>query len=122
MTVTEHLDKIYQKGFHITLNWNEDFTIYYNANDVIPATSYDIHILSSSYYKSESNPYTFEDMVEVCCDIFYSWYNKNIKLIDDFDNLYDQNTLSKLESVCLGDIGRSVARELNLNDILDLYE
>ena len=35
MTVSEHLDKIFQLGFWITINWNEDFNITYNANDNI---------------------------------------------------------------------------------------
>lgn len=122
MSITEHLDKIYQLGFSINFNWNEDFSIYYNANNVIPATDYSVCILSSPYYMSESNPYTFEDMVEVCCDIFYRWFNNNKQIIDDFDNFYDQENLNRLEESCLGSIGKTVARELNLNDILNLYE
>ena len=122
MSITEHLDKIYQLGFSINFNWNEDFSICYNANNVIPATDYSVCILSSPYYMSESNPYTFEDMVEVCCDIFYRWFNNNKQIIDDFDNFYDQENLNRLEESCLGSIGKTVARELNLNDILNLYE
>jgi hypothetical protein len=61
-------------------------------------------------------------MIEVCCDFFYTWYNKNIKIIDEFDNIYDQDSLLKLESVCLGDITKSVARELNLSDILNILD
>lgn len=116
----ENLDRIHKLGFWITLNWNEEFEIYYNANDVLPATAYAVCVLRCSYYRSETNPYTFEEMIEVCCDIFYSWYNKNLKAIKNFDNLYDQDSLSKLEDVCMGDVTKSVARELNLNDILGM--
>ena len=122
MTVSEHLDKIFQLGFWITINWNEDFNITYNANDIMPASAYAVGIMSCSYYKSQTDPYTFEEMIEVCCDFFYTWYNKNIKIIDEFDNIYDQESLLKLESVCLGDITKNVARELNLSDILNILD
>ena len=122
MTVSEHLDKIFQLGFWITINWNEDFNITYNANDIIPASAYAVGIMSCSYYKSQTDPYTFEEMIEVCCDFFYTWYNKNIKIIDEFDNIYDQDSLLKLENVCLGDITKNVARELNLSDILNILD
>lgn len=119
--MNEHLDRISNLGFWITLNWNEDFSILYNANDIIPSTSYAVGIMNCSYYKSNSNPYTYEEMIEVCCDLFYSWYNKNLSVIKEFDNIYDQNSLLKLEDICLGDVTKSVARELNLNDILELF-
>lgn len=122
MSTSEHLDKIFQLGFWITINWNEDFIITYNANDVLPATAYAVTILSCSYYKSKTNPYTFEELIEVCCDFFYSWYNKNLNTIKDFDNIYDQNSLLKLEDVCLGDVTKRVARELNLSDILSIID
>lgn len=120
--MNEHLDRIFNLGFWITLNWNEDFTILYNANDIIPSTAYAVGIMNCSYYKSKSNPYTYDEMVEVCCDLFYSWYNKNLNVIKEFDNLYDQNSLSKLEDTCLGDVTKIVARELNLSDILQIID
>ncbi len=120
--MNEHLDRISKLGFWITLNWNEDFSILYNANDIIPSTAYVVNIMSCSYYRSQSNPYTYDEMIEVCCDLFYSWYNKNLSVIKEFDNSYDQNSLHKLEDICLGDVTKSVARELNLNDILDLFD
>jgi hypothetical protein len=120
--MSEDLDRIFKLGFWITLNWNEDFGIYYNANDIIPSTAYAVNIMNCNYYKSQSNPYTYEEMVEVCCDFFYTWYNKNLSIIKEFDNLYDQKSLSKLEDNCLGDVTKKVDRELNLTDILNLFE
>lgn len=122
MTTSDHLDKIFQLGFWLCINWNEDFNISYNTNDVIPATEYSVNILSCSYLKSETDPYTFEEMIEVCCDFFYTWYNKNIQIINEFDNFSDQNSLLKLEDVCLGNITKRVARELNLTDILNILD
>lgn len=122
MKTTEHLDRIFKLGFWITLNWNEDFEIYYNANDVVPATAYSICVLRCSYYKSESSTYTYEQMIEVCCDLFYSWYNKNLILIKDFDKSYDVKSMEKLEDKCLGEVTKTVARELNLTDLLTIFK
>lgn len=121
MVMSDRLNEIYKLGFWITINWNEEFGIYYNANDVIPATAYAITILDCSYYRSETNPYTFEKMIEICCDMFFNWYNKNLNYIRKFDENYNKDTMSKLEDVCLGDITKVVARELNLTDILNLF-
>ncbi len=121
MKTSDHLDRIFKLGFWITLNWNEDFEIYYNASDVVPATAYSICVLRCSYYKSESSPYTYEQMIEVCCDLFYSWYNKNLSLIKDFDKSYDTKSMEKLEDKCLGEVTKIIARELKLDDIIGLF-
>lgn len=117
MKISNHLDKLYELGFEITLDWKSEFCVYYNANDVIPP----ILILRCSYYKS-SSAYTFEDMIECCCDIFYNWYNKNIKIIKNFDVDYDKQTLDKLEDCSVGDVTKMVARDLNLTDLLDMFD
>lgn len=121
MKISEHLDRISKLGFWITINWNEDFEIFYNANDVYPSTAYAISILKCSYYKSQINPYSFQEMIEVCCDLFYSWYNKNLELIKDFDIKQDNSSMETLEEHCLGEITKIVARELNLTDILKIF-
>lgn len=121
MTTSDHLDKIFELGFWICINWNEDFNISYNASEIYQS-EYSVNILSCSYLKSQTEPYTFEEMVEVCCDFFYSWYNKNIAVINEFDTLNDQKSLHKLEDTCLGNITKVVARELNLTDILDIID
>jgi hypothetical protein len=120
--IEETLNRIFKLGFWISIEWNESFSIYYNANDVIPSTAYSVNILNCSYYKSQFNIYTYLVMVETCCDFFYEWYNKNLKIISKFDNESSQDALNKLEDVCLGDITKRVARELNLTDILNLFE
>lgn len=120
--IEENLNRIFKLGFWISMEWNESFSIFYNANDVIPASSYAVTILTASYYKSQTNPYTYLEMVETCCDFFYEWYNKNLKVIQNFDNNYDQDSLNKLEDICLGEITKRIARDLNLTDILNLFE
>lgn len=118
MTIFEKLDEISKLGFWITINWKEEFSIFYNANDVVPTTAYAIRILECSYYTSKRNTYTFEKFIEVCCDMFFVWYNKNLKVIKEFDDRYNKDSMSKLEDICLGDITKVVCRELNLIDIL----
>lgn len=117
METSKHLDKIYSLGFWIDINWNGNIQISYNANDVYPATAYFIDILSCNYYKSKDE-YSFEDMIECACDIFYSWYNANLSLITEFDEDYSPKALEKLEAVCPHDVTKQVARDLGLDDIL----
>lgn len=118
MTTFEKLDEISKLGFWITINWKEEFSVFYNANDVVPATAYAIRILECSYYTSKTNSYTFEKFIEVCCDMFFNWYNKNLKVLKEFDDRYNKDSMSELEDTCLGDITKVVGRELNLIDIL----
>lgn len=122
MTLVEHLDKIYSLGFQVDLYWNESIDISYNANDVFPATAYSVVILSCSYYKSKEVEYSFSDLVECVCDVFYEWYNKNLSVLNEFDEHYDPKALEKLENVCPRDVTKQVARDLNLTDILRLFK
>jgi len=115
--MTEHLDRIFKLGFGIAISWNEDIEIYYNANDVYPASAYAIGVLRCSYY-GDRDVFTFSDMVESCCDLFYGWYNENLKLIKDFDRDYNPETMHTLEDKCLGDVSKVVNRDLSLGKIL----
>ncbi len=121
MEISNHLDKIFELGFEITLDWKNEFGIYYNASDVIPATAYSICVLRCSYYKSKHS-YTFEEMVECCCDLFYGWYNRNIDKIREFDREYDVEHMDILEDSCLRDVTKQVARDLNLTDLLEMFD
>ena len=121
MKTSKHLDKIYSLGFLIDIEWNSSFGISYNANDVYPATSYFVDVLSCVYYKSKDE-YSFEDMIESACDIFYHWYNTNLSLITEFDEDYSPSVLEKLESTCPHDVTKQVARDLGLDDILKMMQ
>jgi hypothetical protein len=116
----EDLDRIKKLGFDIELSWNDSLNIYYNANDVYPASSYFIDILNCSYYNDPN--YTFSDMLITCFDIFYEWYNKNLDLIKRFDKEYTPESLSELEDSCPRDVNKQVARELKLTDLLELFD
>ena len=117
MTINDHLNKIFSLGFYIELNWNETLSIYYNSsNEDDPECIIDV--LHCSYQKSNEVSYSYEDMVEVCCDFFYGWYNKNLNIIKQFDNLPDSESIDKLKDYVMKDVTKRVARELNLTDIL----
>ena len=122
MEVSKHLDKIKSMGFDISIDWNIEINIWYNANDIYPATAYSAEILHCSYYRSKEVEYSFEDMMECVCDMFYHWYNTNLSTINEFDEHYDPKALEKLENCCLGDVTKQVARDLGLNDILSMIE
>jgi hypothetical protein len=120
MKASDHLDKIFSLGFCIDIRWNDYIQISYNADDVFPNTSYIVDVLICRYFKSNDIEYSFEDMIIRCCDIFYQWYNDNIKFIREFDDHYDPKSLQKLEDSCLYDITKQVARDFGLDDILKI--
>ena len=67
----------------------------------------------------KNNNISFEEMVEVSCDFFYSWYNKNLEILNKYESSNISDYLDKLKDSVLGDITESVYRDLNLDNILD---
>ena len=72
-------------------------------------------VLLCNFY--DNKKFTYEDFIEVCCDLFYQWYNKNSSIIRNFEN--GNVSSQQLEDYCLGDVSKRVLRELNLNNLLD---
>ena len=108
----DHLDRIENLGFDVLLSWNKYFQITYEDNlDAV----FDI---ITCYYKKNNN-ISFEEMVEVSCDFFYSWYNKNLEILNKYESSNISDYLDKLKDSVLGDITESVYRDLNLDNILD---
>lgn len=116
----EDLDRIHSLGFQIELSWNDSINIYYNANDVYPASAYFIDVLNFSYYHVSG--YEFQDMLKNCFDIFYEWYNKNLDIIKRFDKEGTPEALGKLEDSCPKNVAKQVARDLKLNGLLEMFE
>jgi hypothetical protein len=122
MEISEHLDKIQSLGFQPVLYWNNSFQITYeveNINYNFNQYPVDLKIMMCNFQEPYSNLYTYEDMLEVCCDIFYGWYNKNLHIIKELDTIADFQSYTNLEDIVMGDITKVVARELNLSDLLD---
>jgi hypothetical protein len=107
--IKTHLDKIVDLGFVVDICWNSDFSIEFYDLDLV--------VLRAIY---ESND-DFEDFMEICIDMFYSWYNENYKLIERYENCQDdeKNEIQeKLEKGVLGHITMTVTRELTLNKLI----
>lgn len=108
--IKKHLDKIVDLGFVVDISWNSDFSIEFYDLDLV--------VLRAVY---ESND-DFEDFMEICIDMFYSWYNENYKIIEIYENSQDDteklNIQDKLEKNVLGHITKSVNRELTINKLI----
>lgn len=110
MKISQHLDKVYSLGFTVNLSWNQSIEICFILDD--------INIVSVLFCALQSdlpvNDCRFEDLIEVCCDIFYHWYNENLYLIKKVIN---ENSIIEIEDKCLGDVTKRVYRELNLSNL-----
>jgi hypothetical protein len=108
----DHLDRIDNLGFNVNLNWKRSIEIVYDID-----SSFEIRVFTC-FYKPDLGP-SFEDIIETSCDFFYSWYNKNIKLIKDYEHNSDIENYDKLVDTCLGDITNRVYRDFSINELLD---
>ncbi len=107
--IKTHLDKIVDLGFVVDISWNSDFAIEFYDMDIL---------VLRAIYESQDD---FEDFMEICIDMFYTWYNDNYKLIDRYEHSQDdeKNEIQdKLEKGVLGHITKSVNRELLLNKLI----
>jgi len=107
--IKTHLDKIVELGFSVDISWNSSFSIDFIDIDLI--------VLRAVY---DSN-HNFDDFMEICIDMFYTWYNENYKLIERYEHCQDdeKNEIQdKLEKGVLGHITKSVNRELLLNKLI----
>lgn len=114
----EHLDRIQKLGFTIEILWNQEISISLESIDMNSFTnSFGVKILFCNF--TERPELSFEEMIEVSCDYFYSWYNKNLSKIREFENLdTDENYQSICDSI-LGDITTQVYRDFSLDQLFD---
>jgi hypothetical protein len=101
------LDNIDKLGFNTELKWNNSFFITYNVK-ILGVALYPLIIL-----KCDINSKEFDDIIRMCYDIFYEWYKSNSTLLNKVD-LDD----SEIENIAIGDVTKSVMRELNLIKLL----
>ena len=115
----EHLDRIEKLGFNPVLNWNKSFEINFDIREYDGTTinqfPFDIKILFCNYHLSDSVSY--EEVIETACDFFYSWYNKNLDNLKDFEVDSNSKNLDKLQDSIFGDITSRVYRDLNLDNL-----
>lgn len=102
---TKDLDRIHSLGFRVEMEWREFFSIDY----VIGSDT--ITILYCEY--NEGRGATYEDVVEVCCDIFYGWYGQHRDLIRGL--ALDS---PEWDAILPGSVSKSVRRILNLDKLV----
>ena len=107
--IKTHLDKIDALGFDIAVRWNNNLQITYEVR-LLGTVSYPLTILYCNI-----NSKDFEEVTEMCFDIFYEWYALNSKIIYEAES---NGTIEKLESIIIGDVTKSIMRELKLDKLL----
>lgn len=107
--IKTHLDKIDTLGFDITVKWNNNLQITYDVR-LLGAITYPLSILYCNI-----NSKDFEEVTEMCFDIFYEWYAVNSKTIYEAEA---NGTTETLESIVIGDVTKSIMRELKLDKLL----
>lgn len=118
--MVKHLDRIEKLGFNPRLNWNKSFEIDYDIDDNLNSNLNQFNYLKVLFCNYHlSSEVTYEEIIESSCDFFYSWYNKNIELIKDFEIQSSSKSLDRLHDSSLGDITKQVYRDFNLDNLLD---
>jgi len=141
-----HLNRIYKLGYDIEVVWNKQIQITYDFNRIFVFDEYDptIALLQNDArvllyvhdYWEES--LDFQKSLEETCNIFYSWYSDNNKLVLEYLKEYLREPLSqriniilnrnsedkfrlRIHELSLGDVTPQVTRHLRIDDILDDY-
>lgn len=125
----EHLDRIQKLGFTIEILWNQSISISLEGMDMnwsnlpVSKSKYSSHnpfgvkILFCNF--TERPDLSFEEVVEISCDYFYSWYNKNLNKLRAFENLDTDDNYQNICDSILGDITTQVYRDLSLDQLFD---
>lgn len=119
--MTSHLDRIQRLDFSVQLNWGRAFEIIYELDDsqgpLTEPYNY-LKVLSADYI--ELNSLNYEEFCESACDYFYSWYNKNLKLIQDYEvDKTNPEAQDRLFDSCLGDISKQIYRDHGIEGLLN---
>jgi hypothetical protein len=122
----KHLNRIYKLGYDIEIIWNKQIQITYDFNRISGFEDYDpvsVLIYVHDFWNESLN---FQKCLEETCEIFYSWYSDNHKIIlkyldndqDKFDHFASR---TNIDSLSLGDVSSQVNRGMRIDDILDDY-
>lgn len=116
--MTTHLDRIQRLGFSVQLNWGRAFEITYELEDSLRSYIFDLKVLSAEYV--ELNSLDYEEFCESACDYFYGWYNKNLKLIKDYEvDKASPEAQERLFDSCLGDISKQIYRDHGIESLFN---
>jgi hypothetical protein len=116
------LNRIYKLGYDIEIIWNKQIQITYDFNRVSGFEDYEpvsVLIYVHDFWNESLN---FQKCLEETCEIFYSWYSDNHKMISKYiENPESQNSIDRvdIDSLSLGDVSQQVNRGMRIDDILD---
>lgn len=127
----KHLNRIYKLGYDIEVIWNKQIQITYDFNRVSGFEDYEpvsVLIYVHDFWDESLN---FQKCLEETCEIFYSWYSDNHKMIlkyienpeNEFPHSLHKNSIDRvnIDSLSLGDVSQQVNRGMRIDDILDDY-
>lgn len=122
----KHLNRIYKLGYDIEVIWNKQIQITYDFNRVSGFEDYEpvsVLIYVHDFWNESLN---FQKCLEETCEIFYSWYSDNHKMIlkyleNDQDKFDHFSSRTNIDSLSLGDVSQQVNRGMRIDDILDDY-
>jgi len=120
----KHLNRIYKLGYDIEVIWNKQIQITYDFNRVSGFEDYDPVSVLIYVHDFCDESLNFQKCLEETCEIFYSWYSDNHKMILKYiENPESQNSIDRvdIDSLSLGDVSQQVNRGMRIGDILDDY-
>lgn len=120
----KHLNRIYKLGYDIEVIWNKQIQITYDFNRISGFEEYEpvsVLIYVHDFWDESLN---FQKCLEETCEIFYSWYSDNhkmiLKYIENPENFLDAlQHRTNIDSFSLGDVSHQVNRVMRIDDILD---
>lgn len=101
-------DTIFNLGFDLNISWNKFFSISYQELEVVTIEYNSDHSLS------------FEKICRYTCELFFRWYNENIKLINTYESDPSDDYLYYiLSDKLLGNVTKQFYRNINIDKLLD---
>ena len=90
----KHLNRIYKLGYDIEIIWNKQIQITYDFNRISGFEDYEpvsVLIYVHDFWDESLN---FQKCLEETCEIFYSWYSDNHKMILKYIENHDITDLN----------------------------
>ena len=117
----KHLNRIYKLGYDIEIIWNKQIQITYDFNRISGFEDYEpvsVLIYVHDFWDESLN---FQKCLEETCEIFYSWYSDNHRMILKYLENPENKLRANVDSLSLGDVSPQVNRGMRIDDILDDY-
>ena len=100
-------DTIFNLGFELNISWNNFFSITYE----------ELKVVTIEY--SSDHSLVFEKICRYACELFFRWYNENIKLINTYESNPSDDIFYELSDKLLGNVTKQFYRNINIDKLLD---